>query len=153
NCNSPPYLTNLKAPLDPARFPAHFSPNDLSLRTQHSLRLVDNDKKFTLEEVCELKHSPLMLLPERVKGDLIAAVRAAQPTSEVEAGLSALERWDNTVAAESHGGTLFAEWWDRYYEKGVGKFAVPWTAAEPMTTPRGLADKPRAVATFLAAVD
>ncbi|HEV3137329.1 MAG TPA: penicillin acylase family protein, partial [Pirellulales bacterium] len=153
NCNSPPYLTNLLAPLDPAKYPAHFSPNDLSLRTQHSLRLVNNDKKFTLEEVCELKHSPLMLLAERVKGDLIAAVRASQPTSELEAAVKTLEAWDNTVAAESRGGTLFAEWWDRYYEKGVGKFAVPWNAAEPMTTPRGLADKPRAVKTFLEALE
>ena len=61
NCNSPPYLTNLQAPLDPARYPPHFGANDLSLRTQHSLRLVNNDRKFTLEEVCELKHSPAML--------------------------------------------------------------------------------------------
>ncbi|MBI3838552.1 MAG: penicillin acylase family protein [Planctomycetia bacterium] len=153
NCNSPPYLTNLLAPLDPAKYPAHFSPNDLSLRTQHSLRLVNNDKKLTLEEVCELKHSPLMLLAERVKGDLIAALRATQPNSEVEVAIRALENWDNTVSAESQGGTLFAEWWERYFEKGVGKFAVAWNAAEPMTTPRGLADKARAVKTFLEALE
>ena len=119
NCNSPPYLTNLFAPLDPASFPAHFGANDLSLRTQHSLRLVHNDKKFTLEEVCELKHSPLMLLAERVKGDLIAAVREAADHSEFDAAIRALEAWDNTVAADSRGGTLFADWWERYYEKGV----------------------------------
>ena len=152
NCNSPPYLTNLQAPLDPAAYPAHFSPNDLSLRTQHSLLLVNNDKKFSLEEICALKHSSLMLLAERVKDDLIVAVRGAAPTSEVEAGLRALDKWDNTVAADSRGGTLFANWWDRYYEKGVGKFAVPWSAAEPMKTPRGLADPRRAVTMFHAAL-
>ena len=99
-----------------------------------------NDKKFTLEEVCELKHSPTMLLAERVKGDLIAAVREQPANSEFEAAVRALEAWDNTVSADSRGGTLFADWWDRYYEKGVGKFAVPWSAAEPTTTPRGPAD-------------
>ena len=90
NCNSPPYLTNLQAPLDPARFPAHFSPNDLSLRTQHSLQLVNNDKKLSLEDVCILKHSPRMLLAERVKEDLISALRTEPPTPEVDRGHSSL---------------------------------------------------------------
>ncbi len=152
NSNSPPFLTNLSAPLDPAKFPPHFLPNDLSLRTQHSLRLVHNEKKFTLEEVCDLKHSQLMLLAERVKDDLIAALEAAQPTSEIDVAIKALENWDNTTATDSRGGTLFVNWWERYYEKGVGTFAVPWSAAEPTTTPRGLADKERAVKTFLPAL-
>lgn len=148
NCNSPPFLTNLSAPMDPAKYPPHFRLNDLSLRTQHSLRLVHNEKKFTLEEIVALKHSPGMLLAERVKDDLIEALKASQPTSEIDAAIKVLESWDNTVAAESRGGALFADWWERYYEKGVGKFAVPWNPAEPTTTPRGLADKARAVQMF-----
>ena len=127
----------------------------MSLRTQHSLRLVHNDKHFTLEEVCDLKHSPLMLLAERVKGDLIAALRASGPTSELEAAIKVLENWDNTVAADSRGGTLFANWWERYSEKDKrpNKYATAWSAAEPTATPRGLADTPRAVATFIEALD
>lgn len=152
NCNSPPYLTNLQAALDPAKYPAEFGANDLSLRTQHSLRLINDERKFTLEEVCELKHSPGMLLAERVKDDLIKALKTAPPSSELDAAIVALERWDNTVAADSRGGTLFANWWDRYFEKGVGKYAVPWSAAEPMNTPRGLADPERAVTTFMPAL-
>lgn len=154
NCNSPPYLTSLAAPLDPARYPPHFSPNDLSLRTQHSLRLIHNDQKLSLEEIVQLKHSPAMLLPERVKADLIAALRASQPTSEVEAGIAALEKWDNTVSAESRGGTLFANWWERYSEKDKrpGLFEVPWDAAKPIETPRGLKDRERAVAMFAEAL-
>ena len=137
-------------------YPSHFSPNDLSLRTQHSLRLIHNDRKFTLEEVCDLKHSPGMLLAERVKGDLIAALRASGPTSELEAAIKALEHWDNTVATESRGGTLFANWWERYSHNDKladkDKYAVPWSAAEPTATPRGLADRARAVAAFLEAL-
>jgi acyl-homoserine-lactone acylase len=152
NSNSPPYLTNLFAPLDPARYPSYFGANDLSLRTQHSLRLVHNDKKFTLEEVCDLKHSPLMLLAERVKGDLLDALRAEPKSPELEQGIRTLENWDDTVAAGSRGGTLFANWWERYAPKGIGKFAVAWSAADPITTPRGLADRQRAVKTFFAAM-
>jgi acyl-homoserine-lactone acylase len=154
NCNSPPYLTNLFAPLDPKNYPSYFSPDDLSLRTQHSLRLVHNDRKFSLEEVCELKHSPLMLLAERVKADLVAALRAEPATPELEEAIRTLKAWDNTVSADSRGGTLFANWWDRYAARNpetgtqVGQFAVPWRRAEPMTTPRGLSDGKRAVAKF-----
>lgn len=154
NCNSPPFFTNLHSPLDPAKFPPHMQPNDVSLRTQHSLRLIHNDRKFTLEEVCDLKHSPGMLLAERVKSDLIALIRASQPTSELEAAAKSLEDWDNTVKRESRGGTLFAEWWERYSEKdkGTNLFAVRWNAAEPTATPRGLAEPERALKLFLDAL-
>ena len=153
NCNSPPYFTNLHAPLDPAQFPSYFPANNVSLRSQHSLRLIDNDKKFTLEEVRDLKHDQLMLLAERVKPDLIAALRESQPTSAVQAAIDALESWDNTTSADSRGGTLFANWWERYLGDGEGTFAVEWSADDPTASPRGLADKKRAVETFLAALD
>lgn len=154
NCNSPPFFTNLHAPLDPAKFPPHMQTNDVSLRTQHSLRLIHNDRKFTLEEVRDLKFSPAMLLAERVKADLIALIRASQPTSELEAAAKALEDWDNTVKVESRGGTLFANWWERYSEndKPPNLFAVRWSASEPTATPRGLAEPERALKLFLEAL-
>ena len=152
NCNSPPFFTNLRAPLDPAKFPPYFPANNVSLRSQHSLRLVDNDLKFSLEEVRDRKHSPGMLLAERVKGDLIAALRSMPATSELEAAIATLESWDNTVTAESRGGTLFTAWWNRYLAAG-GKHAVEWSAAEPTSTPRGLADAELAKKSFVAALD
>ena len=151
NCNSPPFLTNLAAPLDPAKYPPYFLPNNLSLRTQHCLRLIDNDDKYTLEQICELKHSPLMLGAERVKADLIQALRESQPNSEIEEAIGVLERWDNTTAADSRGGTLFENWWARS-GKDSPEYAVEWSASEPMATPRGLADKGKAVKDFVAAL-
>ncbi|MEX2315575.1 MAG: penicillin acylase family protein [Pirellulales bacterium] len=152
NCNSPPYFTNLLAPLDPAKYPPHFRANDVSLRSQNSLTLIHNDRKFTLEEVCDLKHAPKMLLADRVKDDLIAALRAMPTNSELEAAIKALESWDNSVAADSRGATLFANWWDRYSARGAGKFATPWSADQPTATPGGLADKDRATSTFVEAL-
>jgi acyl-homoserine-lactone acylase len=81
--------------------------------------------------------------------------------------VAVLRDWDNTAAAESRGGVLFEAWW-RHYNRavaaalaeaaagggipgsGAGRvaprtptgaelFALPWTPAEPVTTPRGLA--------------
>lgn len=153
NCNSPPYITTLHQPLDPGKFPPHFSKNDLSLRTQHSLELIHNDRRLSLEDVWELKHSPRMLLADRVKDDLIAAVHATHLSGEVLAAADFLKSWDNTVSINSRGSALFALWWDRYSKDDAGGFAVPWDAAAPMATPRGLNRPDWAVESFVAAIE
>ncbi len=101
-----------------------------------------------------MKHSPLMLLAERASKAiyLTSAASGAQKSQEIEQGIRTLENWDNAVAAGSRGGPLCAIWWERSWAKGLGKFAVAWSAADPTTTPRGLADRQRAVKTFLAAM-
>jgi len=149
NCNSPPFFTNLHAPLNPQDFPPYLRENNVSLRSQHSLQLIDTGEELTLEEVCERKHSPLMLLAERVKPDLIEALRESGQAGQ-ESAIAALEAWDNTVSAESRGGTLFTEWWRRYEAAG-GKFATEWSADQPTATPSGLADRALARETFAAA--
>lgn len=153
NCNSPPFFTNLQAALDPAKFPDHFPANNVSLRSQHSLQLVDNDQKFSLEDICRMKHSPKMLLADRVKADLIKAVREKHSEGEVAAALELLEVWDNTVSADSRGGTLFAEWWEIYSKDDKGGYEVPWCPDEPTSTPRGLNKNEWAVECFLKAVE
>jgi acyl-homoserine-lactone acylase len=153
NCNSPPYFGNLKARLPRENYPPHFPANNLSLRTQHSLRLVDSDERLTLEQVCEMKHSPLMLGAERVKPSLIQALRDSQPNSEVASAIEVLESWDNTVSADSRGGTLFENWWNRYIQNKSDRFGVAWSEAEPTSAPRDLADPQGAVHAFAAALD
>ena len=122
NENDGPWLTNLRQPLDPADYPAYFEENELGLRSQHSVLLIDNDERFSLEEVVRLKHSYRMLLADRVKGDLTNAVRTALSegtradggpvdNAPTQAAIALLERWDNTAAPESRGGVLFEEWW------------------------------------------
>ena len=115
-------------------------------------RLIANDRQFTLEEICDLKHDQALLLAERVKDELVAALKSEPPSTELDAAIKAIEAWDNTTAAASRGGALFSNWWERYYDRGVGKLRVPWNASEPMTTPRGLADTARAVAKFYEAM-
>jgi acyl-homoserine-lactone acylase len=149
NENDPPWLTNLRQPLDPAEFPPYFeSDGPLSLRSQHSALLIDNDTRFSLEDVVRLKHSDRMLLADRVKADLIAAVRAAlrDGTLEDDGGgaianaVAVIERWNNTAAADSRGAVLFAEWWRLYTEVVEGDpFAESWRRDAPLATPRGLA--------------
>ncbi len=162
NENDPPWLTNLRQPLVAAGFPPYFeSDGPLSLRSQHSVLLIDNDARFSLEDVVRLKHSDRMLLADRVKDDLIGAVRAALRERTPETGdrvmLAAaadlLEPWNNTAAASSRGAVLFAEWWRLYTDAVEGEpFAEPWRADAPLSTPRGLADPRLATERFAEAV-
>jgi acyl-homoserine-lactone acylase len=141
NENDSPHYTNLNRVL-PDSFPFHVEAPRLRLRSQHGLELLHNDRRFSLEDVIVTKHSMRMLLADRVKPDLITAVRATSPAGDVAAALELLARWDNSVAADSRGGVLFETWWNRYRSqlRGRDEYAIEWDAGQPLSTPRGLAD-------------
>lgn len=172
NENDPFHYTNLNEVIDAAKFPPHFSQPILRLRSQHALDMIANKKKFSLEDVVNLKYSQRMLLAERVKPDLIAAIRATSPAGEIAEALKQMEDWDNTVNRESKGGVLFEIWWEHYVELANGGKRVPgtaesvgfrapasslfaevWTPAHPVTTPKGLANASHAVEAFKRAVE
>jgi acyl-homoserine-lactone acylase len=169
NDNDPFHHTNLHRVLSPDDFPSDFPEPRVRLRSQHSLALVHGEDILTLEEVVERKHSMGMLLADRVKDDLVRAVRADDAEGEVLEAIALVERWDNTAAADARGAVLFVEWWERYLA-GAGRaspgpasagfpapaqalFRVPWSVDEPVTSPRGLADPERAATAFVEAVE
>jgi acyl-homoserine-lactone acylase len=130
-------------------------PPALSLRSQLALQLLGSaKKKLTLEEVVRLKHSPRMLLADRVKPDLLNAARAAGDTALLEA-VELLAGWDNTAAIAADGGVLFEAWWRRYLQtgsRGAPPYAEPWSSARPTETPRGLAEPDRALSALRAVI-
>jgi acyl-homoserine-lactone acylase len=154
NENDAPYHTNLNQILDRSRYPAHFPEPSLRLRSQLSLDLIHNNRKLSLEDVVELKHSYRMLLADRVKDDLLAAVRSTTPDADVAAAADLLADWDNTASPESRGSVLFEIWWRRYTEDATpdSMFAEPWTPAAPVATPRGLREPAHAADAFAWAV-
>src|SRR5688572_4129942 len=84
NENDSPHFTNLNQILRHEAFPFWVQPPQLRLRSQHALEILHNDRKFSLEDVVAAKHSMRMLLADRVKDDLIAAVRSEEHTSELQ---------------------------------------------------------------------
>jgi acyl-homoserine-lactone acylase len=171
NENDTYHFTNLNEVLPPEDFPSFYPEPQLRLRSQHSIELVHNDKKFSLEDIVKLKHSERMLMADRVKEDLIEALEQSEPEGELAEALQLVKEWDNTVSRDSRGGVLFKTWWNRYSSsadsqrvdsspESVGYsatpeklFKQPWSYDEPTTTPYGLADYDRAVASFEWAVD
>jgi len=156
NENDAPYFTNMRAPLDFTKVPAYFPPPRLGLRSQLAIDLIDNDRKMSLEDVVRLKHSYRMLLADRVRDDLVAAVRSTNPQGDVARAIDLIAAWDKTVSPDSRGGTLFETWWRRYLGRGAGAadsaYAQPWSASAPTSTPRGLRSPSRAAEAFSWAV-
>lgn len=154
NCNDPPWYTSLRNLLDPKKYPSYFEPGrQVGLRTQMSLEMLEGREKFSLEDVRRLKFNNKMLLADRVKPDLITAIKRIQsPSDDLKRGLAVLEAWDNTVSANSRGGVLFQRFWDNYRAANRTPFAVSWDRNNPAKTPRGLSDPALAVKHFEDAV-
>jgi acyl-homoserine-lactone acylase len=154
NENDSPHFANVREKLNLVNAYPNAEPPMLRLRSQHALELIANNRKFSLEDVVRLKHSYKMLLADRVKSDLIAAVRATRPTGDVDDALRLLQRWNNSAAVDSRGAMLFEIWYQRYAQgqQPPAIFAHPWSESDPLKTPRGLADPARAAAAFAWAV-
>ncbi len=87
NENDPFHFTNLNEPFDPEDWPAYFPEPRLRLRSQLGLSLVQGDEKLSLEDVVERKHTMRMLLADRVKADLLAAIEAADASILAQAAV------------------------------------------------------------------
>jgi acyl-homoserine-lactone acylase len=155
NSNDPPYYTNLYEPLSPESYPDNFPEPRLRFRQQNSLELVHNDRILSLEDVMELKHSMKMILADRVKDDLVTAVRGRNPGGEVSEAIELVASWDNTVGRGSRGSTLFELWAERYFAvtDTAVQYRHPWSSSDPTRTPRGLGDPEGAADAFQWAVE
>ena len=152
--NDPPDHTNLNVPLDRDTVPHNLPERRLRLRSQLSLELAAGaGDGLTLEDVIELKHSPRVLMAERVVGELVAAARAADDPGLAEA-VAVLEGWDRRAAATSRGAVLFDRWAARYFAEVADslRWREPWDPANPVTTPVGVGDEGAAVEALRSAV-
>ncbi len=153
NCNNPPWFPSLRDPIDASKYPSYFERGELGLRPQMALEMLESQAKFSMEDVKGLKFNNKMLLADRVKPDLVKALKAMPNRSDdLQKGLAVLEAWDNQAATTSKGAMLFLQFWDRYANAVKQPFAVAWDKTNPGQTPSGLADPAAAVNAFAEAV-
>jgi acyl-homoserine-lactone acylase len=148
NANEPPWFSTFPAVLSPDSFPAAFAPaGALAFRPQQSIQLLREGTPMSLEEMIRLKHSTEMELAVRIVPELVQAARASG-SADARAAADVLERWDRTTDADSRGGVLFQAWFQEVSRRAPGPrlFATPWSPANPLETPDGLADPAVAVA-------
>jgi acyl-homoserine-lactone acylase len=141
NCNSAPWYTNLERLIDRHRYPDDLTPNFNSLRTQLSLEMLEGDREMTLEKVKRYKFNTKLLLADRVKTDLLRAIRGQSVDGvALDGAADVLEAWDNTTDRASKGSVLFASFWLKYGKAAKAPYAVPWDEHHPATTPAGLGE-------------
>lgn len=166
--NDPPDYTNLAVPMDRDTVPHNLPERRLRLRSQLSLDLAEGAGRVGMEDVIRLKHSPRMLMAERVMDDLLSAVREADGVGDDPAAggpdsrdddllreaAEVLAAWDRTAAAESRGGVLFERWAGEYFGAAPDslRWEQQWDPARPAETPRGLSDPAAAREALAAAV-
>lgn len=154
NANNPPWWTTTRAAIDRRRYPAYIERGELSLRAQAVLASVDAAPALSPDGLLKLKFSSRMRTADILVPELLASappVEAASPA--LRDGLAALGAWDRQATASSRGAVLFDRFLSHYSASREEPFAVPWNAAEPMTTPRGLADPAAALASLERAVE
>lgn len=148
NANDPPWTTTFPTAIKPENYPAYMAPRLMDFRAQRSAKMLEEDDKISFDEMVEYKHSTRMELAERLLDDLIPAAKKYGNKLAQQAA-NVLESWDRQANADSRGAVLFAAWAEQMdFEQG---FSKPWSENSPLTTPDGLADPTRAVATLEAA--
>ena len=141
NANNPPWYVTLRQPLDPARYPAYFERGELALRPQLALDMVEARGKFSVDDLTRLKYDTRLLLAERVKPAVLAAIAAqAAPSEELAEARRVFEGWDSRASAGSRGAVLFERFWNAYRAEVRQPYAEEWDAKRPAETPLGIAN-------------
>lgn len=148
NTNDPPWNAAWPQSLDPEKYPAYAAPRNASFRAHRSLRMLGEMSKTTLEEFIANKHSTRSELADRLLDDLLAAVKAHGRSARAKQAAAVLAAWDRETNADSRGALLFLYWAQKLMGPAMAdssRFAVPYSMADPLTTPRGLKDPAEAV--------
>ncbi len=134
NSNDPPWNAAWPDTLDPVPYASEISPDRVSLRMARGIRMLEEQRKFSFDDLIADKWSTRSELADRVLPDLLEAVGRFGDSQAREAG-DVLAHWDRCMNADSRGALLFMNWSDRpggvsgYAAAGL-RASVP-TAAAP----------------------
>lgn len=160
NGNDAPWTASFPQGIDYHAYPAWIAPQEMDLRPQHNARFLLSQPRFSADELLRGKMSTRLALADRLLPDLIAAARQSGDAGAAAAA-AVLAAWDGTADATSRGALLFEAWYDAYAgNPAVPKdatlplyftypaFRVGYDPADPLQTPRGLAETRIAVQTL-----
>jgi acyl-homoserine-lactone acylase len=138
--------------LTPAKYPSYMAPSPATaegwpnLREQQGLHMITQSAPLSFDQLLTDKLSTHSALADRVLDDLISAARQSNDQN-AKAGADVLQKWDRGFNSDSRGAELFYIWMLQLTRQGNVSdiFAVPFSVADPLHTPRGLKDPQRAV--------
>ena len=136
NCNDPPWTCTFPPVLLPANFPSYMAPQGMHFRAQRCVNMIRRLSSLTVDQLVQTKFNTGMETADRFLDDLLESVRM-HPDSIALKAAEVLTKWDRRTEADSRGAILFTRWFDRL---NGSMFKIPWSAANPDSTPDGLAD-------------
>ncbi|HAC65740.1 MAG TPA: acylase, partial [Cyanothece sp. UBA12306] len=142
NTNDPPWTSTYPSILEAKNYPTYLAPPSLEyasniLRSQQSIKQLNESDKLSVEDVINAKFSSKLLMADRILEILISTTKALANPIGIEAA-KVLEKWDRQTNADSRGAVLFMLWAVTLESKGI--FSRPWNPQNPLETPAGLAD-------------
>ncbi len=142
NSNDPPWTSTFPPELDPADYPPNLAAPDLSfapalLRTQRSIKLLENTSPLTFEQFKQKALSSQMELGDRIVPLLVSAAKALANPIGIEAA-EVLQAWDKQANPDSRGAVLFMLWALTIGADNV--LGGQWNPADPLNSPSGMAD-------------
>jgi acyl-homoserine-lactone acylase len=144
NTNDPPWSCTFPNVLKADDFPAYMSPKYMDFRTQRSVRMLEEDKSISFDELVEDKLSTRLEMADRILDDLFKAIDQHGNDLSKEAK-AVLEKWDRKADRTSEGTLLFVRWAQKMNPYNQAMFTTKWDEKNPQKTPDGLADPKGAV--------
>lgn len=135
NSNDSYWLSNPHQPIEGYDRIIGNERSERALRTRVGLTMIEQYRPFTLNELQDMVMGDRQFAGELVRDDLVAMCKE---TPGAEAACPILEKWDLRDKLESRGALLFRAFWRRARGAQGGPWKVPFDAADPVNTPRGL---------------
>jgi acyl-homoserine-lactone acylase len=151
NTNDPPWTCTVPAAFDADKYPPYISPRAIGFRPQRSIRMIRDEAAFTLDKLVADKYSTRSEMADRILDELVSTALGSD-SEKAKAAALVLSKWDRSYDAGSKGGVLFGSFAQRWLS-GPRSFFVPWSAADPLLTPKQIADPVRALSVLVDAAE
>ena len=156
NSNDSYWLANPKRPLTGFDRIIGDEDTERSLRTRLGLIMAGNSGRFSLAKLQATVFNNRQYAGELWRDAAVAMCRVTPVMGgttgpvDVSEACDVLARWDHRDDLDSRGALLFRRFAQRVLELPGGGFAVPYSSADPVNTPRGLQTEDPAVRRALA---
>lgn len=144
NANDPPWTSTFPMQLDPKDYPPYMAPIEMGFRPQRAVRMIEEDKSITFDELVEYKMSTHIEMADRLLDDLEVAVRD-HGTDKSRRAMAVLKSWDRQANADSKGMAIFYNWAYQFGPWELDNYSTAWKLEDAWHTPDGISNPQRAI--------
>jgi acyl-homoserine-lactone acylase len=151
NCNEPPWFA-AGGSIGRESVLSYIASGQINPRAQISLKMLEANERFTLEDVIRSKFNYAFPVAERLKSDLVALLDRSG-RNDLKGAAEVLRRWDCRADPDSRGSVLFLRWWAEYARAAKPLYREPWSSEKALASPSGIGDPEGAIQSAIAAIE